>query len=157
MRTWGCIGDDALLEGAALHLQVGLDLVMGGVGRGVAEPGLDGGEIHAGLKQMHRLGVPQGMWGDGSARELWFGARSGRHGSLEDVRHAMARQSLASCVDEERSFGIGREATLVTQCLEELRRVLGEEYRTLQCSLAAEQDLRWSLGPEVCRVAVARL
>src|SRR5712691_3840154 len=100
---------------------------MGGVGRDVAQPGLDGGEIHAGLKQMHRLGAPQGMWGDGSVRELWSGAGSGRHGSPEDVRHAMARQSVASRVDEERGFGIGREATLVTECLELLRRVLGEE------------------------------
>ena len=46
---------------------------------------------------------------------------------------------------------------LVTQCLEELRRVLGEGYRTLFCSLAAEQDLRWPLEPEVCHVDVARL
>ena len=131
--------------------------MMGGVGGGVAEPGLDGGEIDAGLKQMHRLGVPQGVWRDGSVRELWFGAGSGGHGSLEDVRHAMARQSLASRVDEERSFRIGRETTLVTQCLEELRRVLGEGYRALLCSLAAEQDLRWPLEPEICHVDVARL
>jgi hypothetical protein len=69
----------------------------------------------------------------------------------------MARQALAFRVDEERGFGIGGEATLVTKRLELLRRVLGEGDRTLLSALATEQDLLWPLEPKVCHVDVARL
>lgn len=67
------------------------------------------------------------------------------------------RGSLASRVDEERSFGVGREAALVTKGLELLRRVLGEGDCPLLSSLAAEQDLLRPLEPKVRHVDVARL
>ena len=39
------LGDVAFVESPSLHLQVSLDVLMGGVRAGVTEPGLDGGLI----------------------------------------------------------------------------------------------------------------
>ena len=91
------------VQGALLHLEVGLDVEVSGVRALVTEPKRDDLWGDAGLKQMHRGAVAQSVRGDGLAVDRRTSGSCVANQTAQVPRNSPAGERLAKPIGQERS------------------------------------------------------
>jgi hypothetical protein len=144
----------ALVESAALHLHVCLDVLMGGIEAHVAKPSPDGFEVNASSKEIHSAGVPEGVRRYPSRKKGWLRRSGFRDASPHNMDDSIARESDTAMVDKH-CGGVGNPGwTFVLQFLEHEDGGLIERHQSLLRSFASQEDLVWRSHPNICDVDV---
>src|SRR3989338_1517995 len=105
--TQHIIGRAKTGEDAALVLDIGLRVALGGLDGGVAEPVLDDVKIDFGLEQMDGGGVAEAVGGYPAAGEIRALTRRPADMLLDEGAKAEAGEGTAALVDEEGFFRAG--------------------------------------------------
>ncbi len=88
-----------------LGLQIRLDVHVGSLRTFVAQPERDDGDVHSGLQKVHRRRVAQDVRRDALGRKGGARLCCLPKGLLQEVVHAVARQSCAAAAGKGRSVG----------------------------------------------------
>ena len=97
-------------ERLAFHLQINLNVAVGGFDGSMAQPGSDHIQVHVGLKQVHRGGVPPSMGRDSSGEQRGTSFRCFSDTLGDDVAHPKTGEAAAFAVDEKRCRVIQTDA-----------------------------------------------
>jgi hypothetical protein len=89
--------DTCLIQPAAHHLDVGGGIAMCGKDLRMAQPRLDGEQIHPGLQQCHRKRVPKDVGRNGFARQLRHVCRGYGDSPPHNVRRAESGETYRAC------------------------------------------------------------
>ena len=83
------------------HREIGFDVQVGGDGVFVTQPESDDGNVHSGLEQMHRGGVPQRVWRDPASVEGRASLRRLPDGDAQALLYARPGKQLTRAIGED--------------------------------------------------------
>src|SRR3954453_20420730 len=129
-------------QGLAFHRQIDLDVHLGRLHIDVAEKILDRDQWHAGLEQVHGLRVSKGVRTDATTVQTRHGRAGAPEALHQQIACAMACESIASTIGDERGVVIGAASRMRQEVRHEPSRLWEQRTQPFTTALALDADER---------------